>query len=62
MHARRYGVPVRFGRDAHRRVETAVTLLREGGETRQAGSASGGFLAWTTDEQRRVCRLLRAGA
>lgn len=30
--ARRYGVPVRYGRDAHRRIETAVTLLREGGD------------------------------
>ena len=30
--ARRYGVPVRYGRDTHRRVETAVALLREGGD------------------------------
>ena len=32
INARRYGVFVRYGRDAHRRIETAVTLLREGGD------------------------------
>ena len=35
---------------------------KEHGCTCQAGDASGGILALTADEQRRVCRLLLAGA
>ena len=45
-----------------RRAVPRAENRKEHGKTRQASDASGGVLALTADEHRRICRLLLAGA